>query len=741
MSNNPSISEWNLLQRLYPVDVVLTPSQRATVVGLADSLKIDIPSVPIDQRITDVRIESNNAHAKIYRLGEEITIDIPTTGMKHRESDLIAVPSQKRLLADMIQTYLVGDFCLVGPRGSGKTALTEELCRLIHQPVDHITCYRDMSTRELIQMRNTRQNGDTEWVDSALVRAAKAGHVIVLDGIHRLHSSTMSIIHRLVHDRELYLNDGTRLMRHDRYDDLLVNGYNSDSIQIIRIHPAFRVIALAEPPQLDTTNWLTPELLTTFMYHRVNTLTRAEEVNVIEGKCHQSMSPAMSRILDLAQNLRERSSSDPILRNFAEALSTRQLLRIAHRLTIYKDQDNSLYDIVQQVFLSQFLPALPRQVLEGVLREHDLKPSKKSATCEVKINGDHLQIGNTSARIQPINIHSAMKVPSILFYDTPHYIQMLESLLQDFELGYHLCLIGNQGVGKNKLADRLLQLLNYPREYIQLHRDTTVQSLTIQPAIVDGRVVYEDSPLVRAVRSGHTLVIDEIDKAPTHVTCVLKSLVESGEMWLSDNRKIVPFRESGEVGEFGEKLIVTHPNFRIIVLANRPGFPFLGNDFFASMGHLFSCHAIDNPEAASEIELLRQYGPNVDIKLINKLVHAFGELRQMADTSQINYPYSTREVVNIVKHLERYPDDPCSELIGNVLDFDRYAPEALEQVTNVLMKHGLPVESYARNELAELRRQREIQLTVSHFSGKDVSSPKHGKIDEKNEPHVGGNTW
>ena len=32
-----------------------------------------------------------------------------------------------------------------------------------------------------------------------------------------------------------------------------------------------------------------------------------------------------------------------------------------------------------------------------------------------------------------------------------------------------------QGVGKNKLVDRLLNLLNRPREYIQLHRDTTVQ--------------------------------------------------------------------------------------------------------------------------------------------------------------------------------------------------------------------------------------------------------------------------
>jgi len=43
-------------------------------------------------------------------------------------------------------------------------------------------------------------------------------------------------------------------------------------------------------------------------------------------------------------------------------------------------------------------------------------------------------------------------------------------MLQDFVLGEHLLLVGNQGVGKNKLVDRFLQLVNRPREYIQLHR-------------------------------------------------------------------------------------------------------------------------------------------------------------------------------------------------------------------------------------------------------------------------------
>ena len=122
----------------------------------------------------------------------------------------------------------------------------------------------------------------------------------------------------------------------------------------------------------------------------------------------------------------------------------------------------------------------------------------------------------------------------------------------------------------------------------RLYRDTTVQSLTLQPNVQDGVIVYEDSPLVsnhaknwflvilytwwtsdmvrrsemvvtigttiapkfcnislvfslqvRAVKFGHVLVVDEADKAPTHVTCILKSLVESGVMVLGDGRRIV----------------------------------------------------------------------------------------------------------------------------------------------------------------------------------------------------------
>ena len=217
--------------------------------------------------------------------------------------------------------------------------------------------------------------------------------------------------------------------------------------------------------------------------------------------------------------------------------------------------------------------------------------------------------------------------------------------------------------------------------------------MTVQPVITAGVVSYEDSPLVKAVKEGRILVIDEADKAPLHVTSILKSLVESGEMILSDGRKIVKHGKRFSNNQNDSRIITMHKNFRMIILANRPGFPFLGNDFFAVLGDLISVHPIDNPDPLSEIEMLRMYAPNVAENVLTKLVSAFGSLRQLSDQGLISYPYSTRELVNIVKHLEKFPNDNLSNVLANVYDFDHFSEQSDLKSTfqQVMHKHGIPV--------------------------------------------------
>jgi MoxR-like ATPase len=58
--------------------------------------------------------------------------------------------------------------------------------------------------------------------------------------------------------------------------------------------------------------------------------------------------------------------------------------------------------------------------------------------------------------------------------DIPQHLAALRAMMIDWQLGRHLLLIGNQGVGKNKLAARFLGMLRLEREYLQLHRDASI---------------------------------------------------------------------------------------------------------------------------------------------------------------------------------------------------------------------------------------------------------------------------
>lgn len=693
LNNAPNTDVTTLLQRLYPYEVMLGKEGQTAVKGLLtkfDLLGTNTTTKKIDQ--VSPSVSGENYATVLFNNKSTYNVKSGTkTINKNGRQTFVSTTYLDNLLAEMIESHMVGDFCIVGPRGCGKSAVVGQFAELLGYNVEPIMLYQDMTSRDLLQQRHTLPNGDTTWKLSPLITAAVEGSLAVLDGVHRINQGSFGVLHRLIHDRELQLFDGTRLLRKDRFDALIdKTGESPEKLKeqgILSIHPSFRIIALAEPPVTGsaTQQWITPEMLTMFLFHNQRRLSKEEEVKVISSVVTNC--PDVTNLFSFVHELR--SSTDPAMVSVASSLSTRQLLRIVRRLSSFPSKD--YYSIIQKACLARFLPRLPKVSLEQALNAAGIKKVKddgseftdQDISCEVKDN--ILRIGRT--KVPLYNPKNKTKVPDILFYENHQHLNVMEDMMKDFLLGEHLLLVGNQGVGKNKIVDRFLQLLNRPREYIQLHRDTTVQTLTLQPTVKDGIIMFEDSPLVRAVKEGNVLVVDEADKAPTYVTCILKTLVEAGEMHLGDGRRIVPhnsnFKSSPET-------IISHPDFRMIVLANRPGFPFLGNDFFGALGDIFSCHAIDNPDMESEMEMLRKYGPDVPEGTLRKLVQAFGELRDLADQGLIAYPYSTREVVNMVKHLQKYPNEGLTSVVKNVFDFDSYNPELQETIIKTMTKHGIP---------------------------------------------------
>jgi len=99
-----------------------------------------------------------------------------------------------------------------------------------------------------------------------------AGKLVVLDGVHRLRNDTLGVLYQLIHDRELQLFDGSRLVSPDRFAALqdTMSEQELAAARIQPVHPAFRVLALGTPPTPQNP-WLTAELLGLFAFHGVPT--------------------------------------------------------------------------------------------------------------------------------------------------------------------------------------------------------------------------------------------------------------------------------------------------------------------------------------------------------------------------------------------------------------------------------------------------------------------------------------
>ncbi|KAI3381394.1 hypothetical protein SNEBB_005189 [Seison nebaliae] len=700
---------------------------------------------------------------------KEYNLSFNPTNIKSKIPHKKLVDSQEKTLFQLNGIFESGsDICLIGERGSGKTFLVETFLKDLKQIDNHeiIPLYQDLTLNELMINRITNEeNGNTEWKISQLLQAMIDGKVTILDGIHRLHPHTLFALQRLVQDREYQLPNGDRILSAKSFDHFFNNKQENiiDKIfdgkrHIYRCHEQFRIIAISENGTKQQ-NWLNNDTVSMgWINLKLDELKETEFREILlnnDGKNKE----IIDKLLSIRKELED--STNNHLRQLTYSL--RQMLNIQENLasfSINNDVANSLiHFVVKNSMLHRFLPTVTRNNFNNLLNR--IIPIEKDFHFDEMFqknrkNGKKVEKTNKSRE-------NLGKIPNIVFHENRRHRQLLELMKSDLRNGNHICLIGNQGVGKNKLADKLLQELELPREYIQLHRDTTIHSLSSQISIIDGKINIIDSPLITAIKNGLILLIDEADKASLHVTVVLRSLFDSGQMRLSDGRllkKHVPNHLEGN-----ENVIKIHKDFRCIVLANRPGFPFLGNDFYSQMGDLFNCYAIDNPDFESEYELVQQYGKHVPEEIVKKLILSFNSLRELVNNDELKYPYSTRELTAVIKHLNEFyyknSNDKEMEMaaiyeaLNNVFDFDVHNTSIYEIIAKKFEENGIEFPSYDQlsswNKMKNMKNNLNISVRLNEENSLErnrldrlfgeLGGPKHGKVDPNNEPHVGGNTW
>lgn len=683
---------------------------------------------------------------------------VPLTALEEMHVSL--TPRVRSLLTAMLQLHSIGrDIALVPSSldnelhtqaSSSKSTCIHLFGALLGYPVETIWLWKDISGTELLMRRATTPDGATVWHPAPLTSAALRGSLVHLAGADVL-GSTLESLSRLTQDREMELWEGTRLTTEADVpvSSQLVSG------QVCHMSPSLRIIATA--PKVG--NWLTESAATMFATLAAPPMSDAEERAVVMKQAGAAPSASLDALFAFVHEYRAQATDTNVGLHKARRFGTRQLIRIARRLSKWPDED--LYNLIFRNQLCDFLPRTVRDVVHQMLLQAKIVPHGFEGAFQYKpplrlmppiVDGDMLRFvdENGTEKLALRRFHwrehdpeGASLIPNAhgSFFHNTQQTGLMYSFAQDLEiLGEHLLLMGAQGTGKNKTIDQVLELLDRPREYIQMNRDSTVGELLQRAYLEDGQLKYSDSPLVRAIKLGRVIVVDEVDKCSASVSAVFKSLAERGELTLPDGRRVVP---QGTVAD--ADAITVHPDFRLVLLANRPGWPFLGNTFTDVVGEGFSSYAVSNPDVESEVQLLGRMAPNVDKELIRSLVLSFHDLREAFDQDQISHPYSLRELIHIVRHLSRYDDETLGDVMLNALAFDLHKPESLKIIARVFANHGLKLGGIT---LEQVQRKLEVQakkkqLRVEYKPKGDTSldKPKKGKDDPNNDPHVGGNTW
>ena len=427
----------------------------------------------------------------------------------------------------------------VGPKGCYKSSIAKETAKSIGMQMELFTLHPDMTARDLLMMRGTDKSGNTSWNDSPLTRAARKGALVVLDGIDKLRTDTLTSLALLLEQGFVILPDGTRF-------------YANDS---------FRCIALAHPPR--DRSWITPEVKSMFHWIQADPLPHEELRDILIQLYPSLNNDILNKLLQLQKELNH-VSMDGVAEKEALQLTMRKLKHICKRV---ERSPNELGRIINNTLMTSFLPEWDQGIIKKCLSKCQIEITNES-------NGNDVYDHNlTNALIESCKREASnpLLVPNPRFQENPGQARSARDILEAHSVGEQALLItGYQGVGKNKIVDNLLLRLNCEREYIQLHRDSTIQSLMVTPSVENGMIVYHDSPLVRAAIHGRILVLDEADKAPVEVVALLKGLLEDGQLSLPDGRKLCQDETSDS------DIISIHQDFRIWVLTNPAGFPFHG---------------------------------------------------------------------------------------------------------------------------------------------------------------------
>ncbi|KAL6723384.1 hypothetical protein Aduo_018396 [Ancylostoma duodenale] len=384
-------------------------------------------------------------------------------------------PSSNEVLAHLkwlLQKEILGqDVFLMGVPGSLRSDIVLQYLELCNREYEYLAVTRDTTEADIKQRREIR-GGTAFYSDLCAVRAALHGRVLVIDGVEKAERNVLPILNNLLENREMQLEDGRFLMRHDKYDKLTSN-YTADQLRamgIERVSERFHIIALGLPVPKFVGNSLDPPLRSRFQCRTVPEPTFESTRRLCSELATKVSSHSVNDLISMIYAINSQSELG-ISRVSMELIP--RIMRIWNTCPSYSPEDmfNLMYPC-KSIFKEHQVKLVNDFVSKFISEKISSVPSciRTVATVEGTV-------GKVAISIEKAGVHrtfttvvtSSTPSESSCFVSTPQY----ETLLTDLAVAHSqgdFALIGAKGSGKTKVIGELAARLGFTTETIVLYQ-------------------------------------------------------------------------------------------------------------------------------------------------------------------------------------------------------------------------------------------------------------------------------
>lgn len=215
----------------------------------------------------------------------------------------------------------------------------------------------------------------------------------------------------------------------------------------------------------------------------------------------------------------------------------------------------------------------------------------------------------------------------------------VEILNKAYEAGLFVLIIGPKGTGKTSLVRDFAKNKNMNLESINFSLRTRESHLVGTKTLTDGTVSFDEGLLIKSMRSGDMLYLDEINSAEADV---LLRLDEA----LDDRRQIVLKEATGEVVKAKENWFVIATINPLTHSGTKELPPQLLSRFPVRI-------RLEYPPENVELEIVKKYVSGNHESEIIQAIKLANTLRQAASVEELFYSPSLRETIAFGKLLDK----------------------------------------------------------------------------------------